>query len=192
MDATDSKSTTRSRTFTWDDSRVTLAGVRSLSGLDALKAVIAGRLPPPPMGRLMNIRLVDVERGYVVFEATPEEYHYNPMGMAHGGLAATLLDSAMGCCVHSHLDAGDRYTTLEIKVSYLKAMTAETGLVRAIATIVHIGRTVALAEARLVDASDIIYAHATSTCLIKRSDQGSDRGDQIAGPRDQGSESSGN
>ena len=168
MDATDSKSTTRSRTFTWNDSQVTLAGVRGLSGLDALKAVISGRLPPPPMGRLMNIRLVEVERGHVVFEGTPEEYHYNPMGMVHGGMAATLLDLAMGCCVHSCLDAGDRYTTLDIKVSYLKAMTVDTGLVRGIAKLVHIGRTVALAEARVVDASDTIYAHATSTCLIKR------------------------
>jgi uncharacterized protein (TIGR00369 family) len=168
MDHTDAKVAARSRTFTWDDSAITRAAVRDLAGLDALKGVLAGDLPAPPMGRLMNIRLVDVERGYVVFEGTPEEYHYNPMGIVHGGMAATLLDSAMGCCVHSCLDAGDRYTTLDIKVSYLKPMTVATGLVRGIAKIVHIGRTVALAEARLVDANDTIYAHATSTCLIKR------------------------
>ena len=170
MDHTDSKVAARSRTFTWGDSAITRAAVRDLAGLDALKRVMAGDLPAPPMGRLMNIRLVEVERGYVVFEGTPEEYHYNPMGIVHGGMAATLLDSAMGCCVHSCLDAGDRYTTLDIKVSYLKAMTVATGLVRGIAKIVHIGRTVALAEARLVDANDTIYAHATSTCLIKRRD----------------------
>jgi uncharacterized protein (TIGR00369 family) len=130
--------------------------------------VIAGRLPPPPMGRLMNIRLTDANRGEIVFEGVPEEYHYNPMGIVHGGMAATLLDSALGCCVYSCLELGDVWTTLDIKVSYLKAMTVETGRVRGIATIVHIGRTVALAEARLVDANDVIYAHATSTCLIKR------------------------
>ncbi|MGH9174180.1 MAG: PaaI family thioesterase, partial [Vicinamibacterales bacterium] len=125
----------------------------------------------PPMGVLMNIRLVEAERGYIVFEGTPEEYHYNPLGTIHGGFAATLLDSAMGCCVHSCLDAGDRYTTLEIKVNYLKALTSDTGLVRAISNIVHVGRTIALADARLVDARDTLYAHASSTCLIKRHDQ---------------------
>ena len=120
------------------------------------------------MGILMNIRLVVAERGHIVFEATPEEYHYNPLGTIHGGFAATLLDSAMGCCVHSCLDIGDRYTTLDIKVNYLRALTIDTGLVRGIADIVHVGRTVALAQARVVDANDTIYAHATSTCVIKR------------------------
>jgi uncharacterized protein (TIGR00369 family) len=168
MDYTDSKVATRSRTFTWDDMQITVAGLRHLPGLEALKEVIAGRLPAPPMGRLMNIRLVEIERGHAVFEATPAEYHYNPMGMVHGGMAATLLDSAMGCAVHSCLEAGDRYTTIEIKVNYLRALTVATGVVRATATIVHIGATTALAEARMVDAAGTIYAHATSTCLIKR------------------------
>lgn len=170
MDPSDSKASTRSRTFTWDDSRITWADER-LSGIEVLREVVAGRRPPPPMGRLMNIRLVEVDRGRVVFEGVPKEYHYNPMGVVHGGMAATLLDSAMGCCVHSCLDAGDRYTTLDIKVTYLKAMTVETGVVRGIANIVHIGRRVALAEARVVDTSETIYAHATSTCLIKRVDR---------------------
>ncbi len=120
------------------------------------------------MGRLMNIRLTVANRGEVVFEGVPEEYHYNPMGIVHGGMAATILDSALGCCVYTCVEAGDVWTTLDIKVSYLKAMTVETGLVRAIAKTIHVGRTVALAEARLVDVNDVIYAHATSTCLIKR------------------------
>ena len=168
MDSTETKAPTRSRTFTWEDSRITAAGARERSGLDALRAVRDGQLPAPAMGRLMNIRLTEVERGRIVFEVTPEEYHYNPMGIVHGGLAATLLDSAMGCSVHSCLEAGDRYTTLEIKVTYLKAATVESGPLRGIAEIVSIGRTVAVAEARMVDAHDVIYAHATSTCLIKR------------------------
>ena len=144
------------------------AAMRTLPGLEALKAVIAGQVPAPPMASLMNIRIIEVERGRVVFEGMPEEYHYNPLGTVHGGMAATLLDSAMGCCVHSCLDAGDRYTTLEIKVNYLKALTLDTGRVRGVSTIVHLGRTTALAEARVVDDRDVVYAHATSTCLIKR------------------------
>ena len=158
----------RSRTITWEDPQAFVAAARGKTGLEALRDVIAGRLPAPPMGRLMNIRLTVANRGEVVFEGVPEEYHYNPMGIVHGGMAATILDSALGCCVYTCVDLGDVWTTLDIKVSYLKAMTVDTGLVRAIASIVHIGRTVALAEARLVDANDVIYAHATSTCLIKR------------------------
>ena len=171
MDSTET-TRSRSRVITWEDPRVPLARRQNLPGLDVLKQVIEGRLPMPPMGTLMNIRLVQAERGYIVFEGTPEEYHYNPLGTIHGGFAATLLDSAMGCCVHSCLDTGDRYTTLDIKVNYLKALTVDTGQVRGIAKIVHVGKTIALAEARVVDASDVIYAHATSTCVIKRHGSG--------------------
>ena len=168
MSNDESLTETRSRTITWEDPRTIVAAARGKTGLETLREVILGRLPPPPMGRLMNIRLTVANRGEIVFEGVPEEYHYNPMGIVHGGMAATLLDSALGCCVYSCLELGDLWTTLDIKVSYLKAMTVETGRVRGIATIVHLGRTVALAEARLVDANDVIYAHATSTCLIKR------------------------
>lgn len=156
--------------------------MRGQPGLQYLKQVVAGTFPPPPMARLMNIRLVEVERGRVVFEGTPEEYHYNPLGIVHGGLTATLLDSAMGCSVHSCLEVGDRYTTIEIKVNYLKAMTLETGVVRGIATIVHLGRTVALAEARAVGADETLYAHATSICLIKRAGERAGRMPLLATP----------
>jgi uncharacterized protein (TIGR00369 family) len=158
----------RSRTFTWEDPQVVLANLRSLSGLEFLKRVATGEFPPPPMAALMNIRLTEVERGRVVFEGTPAEYHYNPLGTIHGGMAATLLDSAMGCCVNSCLDVGDMYTTLELKVNYLRPITLETGPVRAISTIVHIGRTTALADGRIVDAKNVIYAYASSTCLLRR------------------------
>ena len=168
METSQVQSGTRVRTITWDDPRTIAAAAQGKTGLEVLREVVAGRVPAPPMGRLMNIRLTVANRGEVVFEGSPEEYHYNPMGIVHGGMAATILDSALGCCVYTCLDLGDVWTTLDIKVGYLKAMTVETGLVRAIANIVHVGRTVALAEARLVDANDVIYAHATSTCLIKR------------------------
>lgn len=142
--------------------------MRRETGLDYLRKVAAGEYPAPPMGILMNLRLADVERGRIVFDATPEEYHYNPSGIVHGGFAAALLDSAMGCAVHSCLEGGDRYTTLELKVNYVKAITIENGPVRGVATLISLGRTVALAEARVIDRADVLYAHATSTLLIKR------------------------
>jgi uncharacterized protein (TIGR00369 family) len=163
----------RQRTFAWDDPAEVEANLRRLSGLEFLSRVAAGELPPPPMARLMNIRLVEVAVGRVVFEGTPEEYHYNPLGVVHGGMAATLLDSALGCCVNSHLAAGDFYTTLELKVNYLRPITIATGLVRAIATTVHIGRTTALVEAKVLDGGNRIYAYASSTCLIRRAEPAS-------------------
>ena len=159
---------TRSRTFTWEDPAELHANLRRLSGLEFLTRVATGEFPPPPMARLMNIRLTAVEKGRVVFEGTPEEYHYNPLGVVHGGMAATLLDSALGCCVNSHLEAGDDYTTLELKVNYLRPITLDTGPVRGIAITVHIGRTTALVEGKVLDARDKIYAYASSTCLIRR------------------------
>jgi uncharacterized protein (TIGR00369 family) len=158
----------RTRTFSWSDPAEVHQNLRSLSGVEFLKRVASGELPPPPMAQLMNIRLSEVERGRVVFEGTPAEYHYNPLGVVHGGLAATLLDSALGCCVNSCLDAGDFYTTLELKVNYLRPITLDTGRVRAIATVVHLGRTTALVEGKIFDDADKVYAYASSTCLIRR------------------------
>jgi uncharacterized protein (TIGR00369 family) len=166
----------RSRTVNWHDPAIPLKARRTESGLSYLRNVIAGVYPAPPIAHLMDMRLAEVERGRVVFETTPAEFHYNPLGIVHGGLAATLLDSAMGCAVHTCLEAGDLYTTLELKLNYLKPMTLDTGLVRGIATIVHISRTIALAEARALDRHDVIYAHGTSTCLIRRAEPKTARG----------------
>jgi uncharacterized protein (TIGR00369 family) len=170
MDSTASSTHLRSRTFTWHDPAAALGALGREPGLQYLQKVQAGVYPAPPMGVLMNLRLAEVERGRVVFEATPEEYHYNPSGIVHGGFAATLMDSAMGCALHSCLESGDRYTTLELKVNYVKAVTLKTGPVRGIATLISLGRTVALAEARVVDCDQVLYAHATSTLLVKRAD----------------------
>ena len=158
----------RTRTFSWSDPGEVERHLRRLPGVEFLKKVASGELPPPPMAQLMNIRLSEVERGRVVFEGTPEEYHYNPLGVVHGGMTATLLDSALGCCVNSCLDAGDFYTTLELKVNYLRPVTLDTGRVRAVATVVHIGQTTALVEGKVLDDADKIYAYASSTCLIRR------------------------
>lgn len=139
-----------------------------LSGLELLQRAINGEFPPPPIARLMDIRLAEIARGRAVFSGTPQEFHYNPLGSVHGGYAATLLDSAMGCAVHSTLDPGDIYTTLEFKINFLRALTHETGEVRGIGTVINATRTTALAEGRIEDAAGKLYAFATTTCLIRR------------------------
>ena len=164
---------TRTRTFTWDDPEIIHGHLKRMSGLEFLTRVASGEFPPPPMARLMNIQITHVEKGRVIFEGAAAEYHYNPLGVVHGGMAATLLDSALGCCVNSHLEAGDFYTTLELKVNYLRPITVQTGTVRAIATTVHVGRTTALVEGKVLDAADRIYAYASSTCLIRRAEPAS-------------------
>ena len=139
---------------------------RAMSGMDFLRAMRDGKVPHPPICALMNYRLVEVEPGHAVFEGTPAEQHYNPIGVVHGGLAMTLLDSAMGCAVHTRMPAGGGYTTLEAKTNLVRAITSETGPLRAIGKVVHLGKRVATAEARLEDAAGKLYAHGTTTCII--------------------------
>jgi uncharacterized protein (TIGR00369 family) len=136
-----------------------------LSGIEQLRAMLAndGR---PPIGRTLNFALVEVEEGRAVFEGTPDARVYNPLGTVHGGYAATLLDSACGIATHSRLAPGQSYTTLELKVAYHRAMTADTGKVRAEGMIISMGRRVAFAEAKLTDANGRLLASATSTLLV--------------------------
>jgi uncharacterized protein (TIGR00369 family) len=159
----------RTRTMSWEDPRALAEAGRGLSGLEYLRKIVAGALPRPPIGALMNFNITEVSEGRAVFTVEPAEYHYNPIGVVHGGLAATLLDSAMGCAVHSTLPAGGRYTTLEIKVNYIRPMTAETGRVRCEAKVIHVGGRTASAGGRVVDESGKLYAHGTTTCIIFRS-----------------------
>ena len=158
----------RTRTVSWEDPRALAEAARGLTGLEFLRKVAAGELPRPPISALMNFGLAELGEGYAVFEVEPAEYHYNPIGVVHGGLAATLLDSAMGCAVHSALPAGAGYTTLEIKVNFVRPMTAETGRVRCEARLIHLGGRTATAEGRIVDGAGRLYAHGTTTCLIFR------------------------
>jgi len=137
-----------------------------MSGFEFLQKIVAGELPQPPLASLMDFQIVELAEGRAVFAVDPAEYHYNPIGVVHGGLAATLLDSAMGCAVHSMLPAGTGYTTLELKVNFIRAMTAETGRVRAEGKLIHLGARTATAEGRVLDESGKLYAHATTTCLI--------------------------
>jgi uncharacterized protein (TIGR00369 family) len=156
----------RTRTYAWEDPLETLSHSGGLSGLEALRLIAAGDLPPPPFAETLGFGRVEVEEGRATFEIEPAEFHYNPIGVVHGGLALALLDSAMGCAVHSTLPAGVAYTTLEVKVNFVRPLTAATGLVRCTGTVVHGGRTVATTEGRLVDSAGKLYAHGTSTLLI--------------------------
>jgi uncharacterized protein (TIGR00369 family) len=142
-----------------------MQGRGTLTGLEQLRALIAGG-KRPGIGDALDFTLVEVEAGRAVFEGTPGLHAYNPIGMVHGGYAATLLDSACGCAVHASLSPTQGYTTLELKIAYHKAMTKDTGLVRAEGRVITLGRRVAFAEAKLTDASGKLYASATSTLLV--------------------------
>jgi len=136
-----------------------------LSGLEQLRALMRSGRKPGIMVSL-DLEFIEVEPGRAVFAGVPGEHAYNPIGMVHGGYAATLLDSACGCAVHSRLEAGQGYTTLELKVAYHRAVTRDTGLVRAEGKVQTLGRRVAFAEASLTDAQGRLYATATSTLLV--------------------------
>jgi uncharacterized protein (TIGR00369 family) len=156
----------RTRTVTWKDPAAVGKAAFSMSGAAFLRAIAERKLAPPPIATLMGFDIEEVGEGRVVFTVEPQEYHYNPIGMVHGGLAATLLDSAMGCAVHSLLPEGRAYTTLEIKVNYVRALKHDTGRVRAIGKVIHLGGKVATAEGTLVDGAGKLYAHGTTTCLL--------------------------
>jgi len=157
----------RSRTISWDDPGVVPASARTLSGLELLTQVFEGRLPAPPIAATLGFRGVEVSAGRAVFVGEVGEYLYNPIGTVHGGYAMTLLDSAMGCAVHSTLAAGEIYTTLEVKVNFVRAITLETGRVRCEGMVVHRGGKVATAEGKLyAEITNKLLAHGTTTCLV--------------------------
>ena len=136
-----------------------------LSGLEQLQALIdLGK--PPPMMALLDVRLTEISPGHAVFEAEPGEQVYNPQGTVHGGYAATLLDSACGCAVQSQLKPGQGYTTLELKIAYHRPMTKDTGVVRAVGSLLSFGRRAAFAEARLEGEGGRLFASATSTLMV--------------------------
>jgi uncharacterized protein (TIGR00369 family) len=138
----------------------------SYDGLGFLQGIVAGTLPQPPISELLGFHLVEAEKGRAVFEGLPEFQHYNPIGSVHGGFAATLLDSALGCAIFSTLLKGDTWTTLELKLNFVRGMSKDTGPVRAEGRLIHRGRTVATSEGDLKDSAGKLYAHATTTCMI--------------------------
>ena len=156
----------RQLTVTWDDPLAAFEEGRKLAPIEHLRAIRDGRLPAPPIARLLGMRLTAVEEGAASFALTPAEQHYNPIGVVHGGIAFTLLDSAMGCAVQTRCPHGKGYTTLDLKANLVRAITLQTGSIRARAKVVHFGSRTATAEARLEDADGKLYAHGTSSCLI--------------------------
>jgi uncharacterized protein (TIGR00369 family) len=140
--------------------------VAGKTGMEVFDAIFAGELPRPPIGDTLDFLPMRIEPGLAVFQGRPNRRHYNPLGTVHGGWFATLLDSAVGCAVHSSLPAGKGYTTLELKVNIVRALTDAVPLVRAEGKVVHGGRQVATAEGRLIGPDGKLYAHATTTCLV--------------------------
>jgi uncharacterized protein (TIGR00369 family) len=143
-----------------------------LGGLEYFKRMIAGEVPLPPMLDLLGIRLIEAEEGRVVFTGTVEREHYNGMGVAHGGYAATLLDSSLGCCINTLMPPGKRFTTLELKVNLTRPLTHEVGQLFCEANVVHLGGRVATSEGRIVDRNGKLYAHGTTTCIVVESPRG--------------------
>jgi uncharacterized protein (TIGR00369 family) len=140
--------------------------------LEFLTAMASGALPPPPIMSTLGFSGLSVGPGWARFTFEPAEHHYNPIGSVHGGVAATLLDSALGCAVHSTLEVGVGYTTVDLQVSFVRPLTAASGVMRCEGRVIHAGGRVATAEARLTDASERLYAHGTATCLILRGEGG--------------------
>ena len=146
--------------------------IMTRTGLEFLSDMVAGKLPQPPMCQTLGFHLVEVKEGFACFEGLPEKRHYNPIGTVHGGLAAMLLDSALGCAIFSTLAVGEAWTTLELKLNMVRPITADTGVIRAEGRLIHRGRTVATSDGTLKDRTGKLLAHATTTCMIFPADNG--------------------
>ena len=144
----------------------------ALSGLDQIRAIFAGKTGYEGIVKTLNLHPVSAEEGFVVFEGSPTQGVYNPLGVVHGGYAATLLDTVMGCAVHSCIKVGERYTTLELKIAYHRALTAASGPVRAEGRVVSVGKRAAFAEGKLLDKDGRLCASATTTCLVYSANDG--------------------
>jgi len=159
--------TARERTISWQDPLDTAAAAQGRTGLEFIRALIAGEVPPPPISLVMNMRPVEAEEGRAVFAGEPGEEFYNPIGVVHAGFVMTVADSALGCAVQTTLPAGRAYTTLETKVSMVRPIHASTGRVLAEATVLHSGRTTATAEVKVTaEQTGKLLAHGTTTCAV--------------------------
>ncbi|HAM26553.1 MAG TPA: aromatic compound degradation protein PaaI [Microbacteriaceae bacterium] len=156
----------RSRTVTWEDPLIGAELAKTMTGLEYMQSLVDGSIPPPPIVHLMQMRLVAVEVGKATFTCDPDESHYNPIGTVHGGLVCTLLDSVLGCAVQTTLPRGQGYTSLEIKVSYLRPVTATTGQLTAVGIVTKPGSRAAFAEGTVHDANGKLIATASSTLLV--------------------------
>jgi len=164
---TEMRTRRRTRTITWDDPMSALTDGAALSGLEFIRAIFDGKLPSPPITATMGFTGGSVEEGKVTFVGQAAEHLYNPIGVVHGGFAMTMLDSAMGCAVHTTLAVGEAYTTLEAKVNFVRPITLETGPVRGEGTVIHRGGKIATAEGRLIaEGTGKLLAHGTTTCMV--------------------------
>jgi uncharacterized protein (TIGR00369 family) len=155
------------RRYVFDPCLLDWSGLRHLSGLEIMRRLLSGALPMAPMMATLDLRLVEVVNGRVAFEGRPEQFAYNLQGTVHGGWAATLLDSAMGCAVITTMPPGRSHTTTELSIRYVRALTAATGAVRAEASVLHVGRRLATAEGRLTGVADgRLYAHGQTSCMV--------------------------
>lgn len=160
------KSSKRERLVTWQDPMISAKKALQMSGLDYLQAMVDGHIAQPPVANLTKLTLMKVEQGLAVFQLDPDESLYNPIGSVHGGVIATICDSAASCAVHTLLPAGKAYATLEMKVNYVRPVTFESGRLTCTGKVIHPGRRTGTAEAHLVDEAGKLYAHASVTCLI--------------------------
>jgi uncharacterized protein (TIGR00369 family) len=161
----------RERTYSWTDPVAIARAGAGMSGAEFFAALSEGKLPPPPIAQSLDFDGVSFGEGRAAFRLTPQEFHYNPLGTVHGGVFATLLDSACGCAVHTMLPLGVFYTSLDLSVKFLRPVTVATGPITAEASVVHLGRRTALAEGRITDAAGKVYVTATSSCLLLRPEQ---------------------
>jgi uncharacterized protein (TIGR00369 family) len=163
---TQTQAEARTRTFSWSDPAQQANALGRRSGLEVLQAIATGEIPSPPVMHLIDIAGMDVTEGSVTVRLQPQEFHYNPLGTVHGGMLSTLLDTAAACSVHSTLPAGVGYTSLDLTVKFLRAVTVGSGMLTTTGSVLQRGRRTALAEARMTDAAGRLVAHATSSCLL--------------------------
>ena len=157
---------TATRTYDYDDRPFDPAAVRASSGLDYMRGILRGDFPAAPIAATLGFTISEVDFGRAVFTGTPDRFAYNPNGTVHGGYAATLLDSAMGCAVHTTLPAGKAYSTVDLSISLVRAITERTGSLRSEGKVIHTGSSIITAEGRIVGADGKLYAHGTTTCLV--------------------------
>lgn len=156
----------RERTYSWPDPEIFAKAARELDGVDFFRQLADGTFPAPPISATLGMTLVEVDDGRVVFEVIPQEWHYNPIGTVHGGVLATIADSALGCAVHTKLKAGTGYTSMDLNIKFTRAATLETGPLTCTGRVVTLGRRAATSESEITDRSGRVIAHAIATCLI--------------------------
>ena len=166
MSTEDRRKDQRVLTVTWEDPRIGVKKGRSMSGLEFLRAIKGGKIPPPPAAKLLGYRIWEVKKGHTVFQLEPAEYHYNPFGTVHGGILSTLLDTAMTSAVMTTLETGTACSTLEINVNFIRPMTDQSGPVRCEGKTIHVGSRIATAVGKILDRDGSLYAHAVSTIMI--------------------------